>query len=141
PVSRPGGHRALAGEGRGPIRRRRSPPGRGVTVGPCLHTCRAVGPADAPVVSPFDSPAHGCGGNDAVPGHRDPCCAEAGPRVQRLQVAATTGTQRLSSPKPPPQTPVLVVGAGYAGSVVARELADAGRRVLVIDKRPHIAGN
>jgi UDP-galactopyranose mutase len=35
----------------------------------------------------------------------------------------------------------LIVGAGYAGSVVARELSDAGRRVLVIDKRPHIAGN
>lgn len=35
----------------------------------------------------------------------------------------------------------LIVGAGFAGSVVARELADAGRRVHVIDKRPHIAGN
>jgi UDP-galactopyranose mutase len=35
----------------------------------------------------------------------------------------------------------LVVGAGYAGSVTARELADAGWRVQVIDKRPHIAGN
>jgi UDP-galactopyranose mutase len=35
----------------------------------------------------------------------------------------------------------LIVGAGYAGSVVARELADAGWRVLVIDKRPHVAGN
>lgn len=35
----------------------------------------------------------------------------------------------------------LVVGAGYAGSVVARELADAGQSVLVIDKRPHIGGN
>ncbi len=35
----------------------------------------------------------------------------------------------------------LVVGAGYAGSVMARELADAGHRVRVIDKRPHIAGN
>ena len=35
----------------------------------------------------------------------------------------------------------LIVGAGYAGSVVARELADAGKRVRVIDKRPHIAGN
>ncbi|HEY9131805.1 MAG TPA: UDP-galactopyranose mutase [Dyella sp.] len=35
----------------------------------------------------------------------------------------------------------LVVGAGFAGSVVARELADAGRSVLVIDKRPHIGGN
>ena len=36
---------------------------------------------------------------------------------------------------------ILVVGAGYAGSVVARELAEAGRRVLLIDRRPHIAGN
>lgn len=36
---------------------------------------------------------------------------------------------------------VLIVGAGYAGSVMARELADAGHRVHVIDKRPHIGGN
>jgi UDP-galactopyranose mutase len=36
---------------------------------------------------------------------------------------------------------VLIVGAGFAGSVMARELADAGRRVLLIDRRPHIAGN
>lgn len=36
---------------------------------------------------------------------------------------------------------VLIVGAGYAGSVVARELAEAGRHVHVIDKRSHVAGN
>jgi UDP-galactopyranose mutase len=36
---------------------------------------------------------------------------------------------------------VLVVGAGFAGSVVARELAEAGHRVQVIDRRPHIGGN
>ena len=35
----------------------------------------------------------------------------------------------------------LIVGAGFAGAVTARELAEAGERVLVIDKRPHIAGN
>lgn len=35
----------------------------------------------------------------------------------------------------------LVVGAGFAGATCARLLADAGRRVRVIDKRPHIAGN
>lgn len=35
----------------------------------------------------------------------------------------------------------LVVGAGFAGSVMARELADAGWRVNLIDKRPHIGGN
>lgn len=35
----------------------------------------------------------------------------------------------------------LVVGAGLYGSVFAREAADAGKRVLVIDRRPHIGGN
>ena len=35
----------------------------------------------------------------------------------------------------------LVVGAGFAGSVMARELADAGYHVKVIDRRPHIGGN
>ena len=35
----------------------------------------------------------------------------------------------------------LIVGAGFAGATTARLLAEAGERVLVIDKRPHIAGN
>jgi UDP-galactopyranose mutase len=36
----------------------------------------------------------------------------------------------------------LVVGAGYAGSVMAQQLAKRrGQRVLVIDRRDHIAGN
>lgn len=35
----------------------------------------------------------------------------------------------------------LVVGAGLYGSVFAREAADAGKKVLVIDKRPNIGGN
>lgn len=35
----------------------------------------------------------------------------------------------------------LVVGAGLYGSVFAREAAERGKKVLVIDKRPHIAGN
>ena len=36
---------------------------------------------------------------------------------------------------------ILVVGAGLSGAVVARELADKGHQVTVIDKRNHIAGN
>ena len=37
---------------------------------------------------------------------------------------------------------VLVVGAGFAGAVMAEQLAaQGGRRVLVIDRRPHVAGN
>lgn len=36
----------------------------------------------------------------------------------------------------------LVVGAGFAGSVLAERLASQhGARVLVIDRRPHVAGN
>lgn len=36
---------------------------------------------------------------------------------------------------------ILVVGAGFAGAVCARELAEAGYTVNVVDKRPHIGGN
>src|SRR4051794_15743587 len=36
----------------------------------------------------------------------------------------------------------LVVGAGFAGSVMAERLAaDGGQRVLLIDRRPHVGGN
>ena len=36
----------------------------------------------------------------------------------------------------------VVVGSGFAGAVVARELAErAGQRVLIIEKRSHIGGN
>jgi UDP-galactopyranose mutase len=36
---------------------------------------------------------------------------------------------------------VLIVGAGFAGAVYARCLADAGIQAHVIDSRPHLAGN
>ena len=36
----------------------------------------------------------------------------------------------------------LIVGAGFAGSVLAERLArDSNKKVLIVDKRPHIAGN
>ena len=36
----------------------------------------------------------------------------------------------------------LVVGAGFAGCVLAERLANgSGKRVLICDKRPHIGGN
>lgn len=35
----------------------------------------------------------------------------------------------------------LVVGSGLYGAVFAREAADRGKKVLVIDKRPNVAGN
>ncbi|GHB41521.1 UDP-galactopyranose mutase [Pseudovibrio japonicus] len=36
---------------------------------------------------------------------------------------------------------ICIVGAGFSGSVIARELAEEGLNVLVIDERDHIAGN
>lgn len=36
---------------------------------------------------------------------------------------------------------VLVVGAGFSGAVIARELSEAGINVHIIDERKHIAGN
>ena len=36
---------------------------------------------------------------------------------------------------------VLAVGAGYAGGVAARALAERGKKVLVLERRDHIGGN
>jgi len=55
--------------------------------------------------------------------------------------------ERVLAPPPPPRPrpqpfDYLVVGAGFAGSVLAERLASqAGKRVLVVDRRPHIGGN
>jgi UDP-galactopyranose mutase len=35
----------------------------------------------------------------------------------------------------------LVVGSGLTGAIIARELADAGREVLVLERRSHLGGN
>lgn len=35
----------------------------------------------------------------------------------------------------------LIIGSGLFGSVFARQAADAGKKVIVIDRRPNIAGN
>lgn len=36
---------------------------------------------------------------------------------------------------------ILIVGAGLTGAVIARQMAEAGRAVRVIDTRPYIGGN
>ena len=36
---------------------------------------------------------------------------------------------------------VIIVGAGFAGSVLAERFASNNKKVLVIDKRNHIGGN
>jgi UDP-galactopyranose mutase len=39
------------------------------------------------------------------------------------------------------KTDILVVGAGFAGAVIAERFASHGRSVLVMDRRSHIGGN
>lgn len=39
------------------------------------------------------------------------------------------------------QLDALVIGAGFAGATVARKLAEAGKQVLVVERRDHIGGN
>lgn len=36
---------------------------------------------------------------------------------------------------------ILVVGCGLTGSVIARELAEQGKKILIIERRDHIGGN
>lgn len=59
--------------------------------------------------------------------------------------ATSTAAIRLATPlrrSAPRAFDALVVGCGFAGAVLAERIAaGSDRRVLVIDRRPHIAGN
>jgi UDP-galactopyranose mutase len=62
-------------------------------------------------------------------------------RVPPLQSRAIPPMRRASRRKRP-DFDYLIAGAGFAGSVLAERLAtEAGKRVLLIDRRPHIGGN
>jgi UDP-galactopyranose mutase len=66
--------------------------------------------------------------------------------VQRMAVEILSAQRRaaraLKSVPTRPHFDALVVGAGFAGAVTAERLARGlNKRVLVIDQRPHIAGN
>jgi UDP-galactopyranose mutase len=59
------------------------------------------------------------------------------PHFGRDRAYAIAGSTRMKS-----SVDLLVVGAGFAGAVLAERFARVlGKRCLVIDRRPHIAGN
>ena len=64
-------------------------------------------------------------------------------RMEALVDAAVSAAPRRPSARRPLQTfDYMVVGAGFAGSVLAERLArEAGKQVLLVDRRPHIGGN
>lgn len=71
-------------------------------------------------------------------------------RMDALMHLARKGSREIRATRPsmvvpatnPKQYDYLVVGAGFAGSVMAERLAaGAGKKVLLIDRRPHVAGN
>lgn len=61
-------------------------------------------------------------------------------RLER-EVNSTASTSSWA-PKSQPHYDWLIVGGGFAGAVMAERLAaGSGQKVLVVDKRPHVAGN
>jgi UDP-galactopyranose mutase len=67
--------------------------------------------------------------------------------AQRRAPSATLGLSGVAAPAVRPASrnkpfDYMIVGAGFAGSVLAERLtSQLGKRVLVVDKRPHVAGN
>ena len=39
------------------------------------------------------------------------------------------------------KTDIIVVGCGLSGAVIARELAEKGNKVTILERRNHIGGN
>ena len=74
--------------------------------------------------------------------HRDVVAREhAGHGFQNARTVGHRETQVIAHDQLVHGQDGQVVGAGAAGMVAAAKAADAGKKVLVIDKRPNIAGN
>ncbi|WP_240320822.1 UDP-galactopyranose mutase [Sphingomonas crusticola] len=65
-----------------------------------------------------------------------------GDRVARAQHVQPIVSPTVWPAERPKAYDVMVVGAGFAGAVMAERLAaGSNKKVLVVDRRPHIAGN
>src|SRR5690606_14926543 len=80
---------------------------------------------------------------DRAASQRDPV-PEDGGRCESQSASALAAAPEAPCIRPSGRAShydALVVGAGFAGSVMAERLASSGRRVLLIDRRSHIGGN
>src|SRR3954452_11755978 len=77
--------------------------------------------------------------NRAAPGR---ACSESHQTYAASEGCGMNGYSRLDRPGKVEAFDYLIVGAGYAGSVLAERLArGSGKQVLLVDRRSHIAGN
>jgi UDP-galactopyranose mutase len=68
--------------------------------------------------------------------------ARIGEAVQARGAAAEKRPASRLMPANPKPFDYLIVGAGFSGSVLAERLAaGSGKRVLIVDRRPHVGGN
>ncbi len=79
----------------------------------------------------------------AASGTSDGCITSGAPALPLPPLDRPAGARADGAGhKTPTDFDYLIVGAGFAGSVLPERLATvAGKRVLIVDKRPHIGGN
>ncbi|MFJ6696211.1 FAD-dependent monooxygenase [Streptomyces sp. NPDC091272] len=79
--------------------------------------------------------------DDPTP-HRTPPHTSAGPHGDRPRTAPATAPAPTPAPSARPAAPdAIVVGAGPTGLLLAGDLASAGLRVTLVERRAHTAGN
>src|SRR6185436_6184654 len=107
-----------------------------------IHRGTAPGPACASSSTARSSARRGRCSFAPQTQNRRTLCVEPRTKNPRTQEPRTPNPEPRTRSQGAPVFDYLVVGAGCAGSVVAERLAAAlDKKVLIVDKRPHIGGN
>lgn len=105
-----------------------------------VEACEDLLAADEPARAIWQAEARDCLADKSWDGIASRITRKLETALVTRQVSAIAGSSKGGAA--PRHYDVLVVGAGFAGSVMAERIASqSGRSVLVIDKRDHIAGN
>ena len=104
-----------------------------------LSACEALLTADSRTTAAWRTEAQSCLADKSWDGTVARIARQLQEGLVARQIARITQARPRSRAR---HYDVLVVGAGFAGAVMAERIAaGSGKSVLVIDKRPHIAGN